>query len=174
MPNSSLGVPGGQPALTCIGILSSEGYHTPTFSEICQFRGHRRSTCLNLPRDLISRRLSHLSLPGDLNPDLGMPGSQVATVLGRTSFKETHPEGSPPMEIEGLLVSFLFLFLPVITVFQMGNNQSTSQQMPLRSILGNWKLFDPLTLRSHLKLFCATAWPWYPLGDKEQWPEDGS
>ena len=57
----------------------------------------------------------------------------------------------------------------------MGNNQSTSRQMPLRCILGNWKLFDPLTLRrSCLKFFCATAWPQYPLGDEEHWPEDGS
>ena len=79
------------------------------------------------------------------------------------------------MEIEGLLVSFLFLFLPVMTVFQMGNNQSTSRQMPLRCILDNWKLFDPLTLRrSHLRSFCATAWPQYPLADKDHWPEDGS
>ena len=55
----------------------------------------------------------------------------------------------------------------------MGNNQSTSQQTPLRCILDNWKLFNPLTLRkSRLKFFCATAWPWYPLGDEEHWPED--
>ena len=76
------------------------------------------------------------------------------------------------MEIEGrLLVFFFFLFLPVITVFQMGNNQSTSGQTPLRCTLDNWKLFNPLTLRrSHLKFFCATVWPWYPLGI----PEDGS
>ena len=70
---------------------------------------------------------------------------------------------------------FVFLFLPVITVFQMGNNQPTSQQTPLRCILDNWNLLDPLTLRrSHLKFFCATVWPWYPLEDKENWPEDGS
>ena len=57
----------------------------------------------------------------------------------------------------------------------MGNNQSTSQQMPLRCILDNWKLFDSLTLRRNcLKFFCATAWPQYPLGDEEHWPEDGS
>ena len=57
----------------------------------------------------------------------------------------------------------------------MGNNQFTSRQMPLRYILDNWKLFDPLTLRrSHLKFFCATAWPQYPLGDEEHWPEDGT
>ena len=57
----------------------------------------------------------------------------------------------------------------------MGNNQSTSRQIPLRCILDNWKMFDPLTLRrSHLRSFCATAWPQYPLGDKDHWPEDGS
>ena len=62
-----------------------------------------------------------------------------------------------------------------MTVSQMGNNQSTSQQTPLRCIFDNWKLFDPLTLRkSRLKFFCATAWPWYPLGDEEHWPEDGT
>ena len=57
----------------------------------------------------------------------------------------------------------------------MGNNQSTFQQTLLRCILDNWKLFNPLTLRrSHLKFFCATVWPQYPLGDKEHWPENGS
>ena len=57
----------------------------------------------------------------------------------------------------------------------MGNNQSASRQMPLRCILDNWKLFDPLALRiSHLKFFCVTAWPQYPLGDEEHWPEDGT
>ena len=57
----------------------------------------------------------------------------------------------------------------------MGNNQSTSRQTPLRCILDNWKLFDPLALRrSRLKFFCATAWPQYPLRDEEHWPEDGT
>ena len=51
----------------------------------------RRLSCLNPPRDSIFRRLSHLSLPGDLQPDPGMPGSQVVTVLGRISFRKTHP-----------------------------------------------------------------------------------
>ena len=45
----------------------------------------------DLPRDLISKRLSCLSLPGDLHPDPEMPGSQVATVLGRIAFRKTHP-----------------------------------------------------------------------------------
>ena len=125
-------------------------------------KGPRRPSCLDLPRDSISRRLSRLSLPGDLHPDPGMPGSQVVTVLGRISFKQ-------PISL------FPFLFLPVMTVFQMGSNQSTSWQTPLRCILDKWKLFDPLTLRrSRLKFFCATAWPQYPLGDEEHWPEDGT
>ena len=50
-----------------------------------------RLSCLNLPGDSISRRLSCLSLPGDLHPDPGMPGSQIATVLDRISFRKTHP-----------------------------------------------------------------------------------
>ena len=50
-----------------------------------------RLSHLDLPDDSISRRLSCLSLPGALHPDLGTPGSQVATVLGRISFRKTHP-----------------------------------------------------------------------------------
>ena len=53
--------------------------------------GPRRLTCLNLTGDSISRRLSHLNLPGNRHPDLEMPGSQVATVLGRIRFRKTHP-----------------------------------------------------------------------------------
>ena len=49
-----------------------------------------KPTCLDLPGDSISRRLSHLNLSGDLHPDLGMPGSQVATVLRRISFRVTN------------------------------------------------------------------------------------
>ena len=136
--------------MTCLGIWSSKGCHASTFRGSSSPKGPRRlscldlsrgpvlgrPSCLNLPGDLISRRLSQLSLPGDLHPDPGTPGSQVVTVLGRISFKKP--------------ISF-FLFLPV---FQMGNNQSTSWQMPLRCILDNWKLFYPLTLRrSRLKFF---------------------
>ena len=103
MPNSNLGVPGGQPALTCLGIWSLKVCYASTCLGIHQSRGPRRSsrldkprdqilrrlTCLNLPRDLISRRLSRLSLSGDLYPDPGTPGSQVATVLGEISFRKT-------------------------------------------------------------------------------------
>ena len=55
------------------------------------------------------------------------------------------------MEIEGgLLVFVFFLYLPIMTVFQMANNQSISWQILLRCILDNWKLFDPLTLKEKL------------------------
>ena len=69
------GVPGDQPASTCLGIWSSEGCHASTCLGIRQPRGPRRPTCLNLPTDSISRRLSCLSLPGNLHPDPGSPGS---------------------------------------------------------------------------------------------------
>ena len=96
---------GGQPASTCLRIWSLGGCHTSTYSGIHQSRGPGRSTCLDLPRnpilrrptcldlpgDLIFRRLSCLKLPGDLHPDPVMLGSQVATVLGRISFRKTHP-----------------------------------------------------------------------------------
>ena len=99
------GVPGGRPASTCLGIWSSKCCHTSTCSGIHQSRGPRRSTCfdlprnpilrrptcLNLPGDLIPSRLSCISLPGDLHPDPGTRGSQVATVLGRISFRKTYP-----------------------------------------------------------------------------------
>ena len=38
-PNSSLGVPRGQPALTCLGIWSSKGCHASTCSGIRQSQG---------------------------------------------------------------------------------------------------------------------------------------
>ena len=152
-PNSSPGVPGGQPALNCLGIWSLKGCHAlkgwPTCSGIHQSRDPRKLSRFNLPRDPILRRLtcldlptrlSCLSLPGDLHPGPGMPGSQVTTVLGRISLKKTHPKGSPTMEIEGDILVFIFLFPLVMTVFQMENKQSSFQQMPLRCILDNWKL----------------------------------
>ena len=93
--------------------------------------GPRRSSHLDLPRDPILRRPSCLSLPGDLHPDPGTPGSQVATVLGKMSFRKP--------------ISLFFFFFPRnMTVFQMGNNQSTSQQMPLRCIIDNWMTLNIL------------------------------
>ena len=55
------------------------------------------------------------------------------------------------MEIEGGLFFFFFSLL-LMTVFQMGNNQSTSQQTPLRCTLDNWKLFNPLNSKKSLKI----------------------
>ena len=85
------GVPGGQTTLTCLGIWYSKGCHASTCLGIQQSRVPRKSTCLHLPKDSIFRRLSCLNLPEDLHPDAGMPGSEVATVLGRISFRKTHP-----------------------------------------------------------------------------------
>ena len=107
-PTPVWGIPGSHPASTCLGIWSLKGCHAPNCLGICQSKGPRtlgRSTCLNLPRDpilgrptcldlprgSISRRLSCFSLPGDQHPDPGTPGSQVAIVLGRISFRKTHP-----------------------------------------------------------------------------------
>ena len=53
-------------------------------------------TCLDLPRYSISRRWTCLNLPGDLSPDLGTPGSQVAPVLDRINFRKTHPKEVHP------------------------------------------------------------------------------
>ena len=182
-PNSSLGVPGGQPALTCLGIWSLKCCHTSTCSGIHQSRDPRRSSCLNLPRGPILRRpncldlprkLSCLSLPGDLHPDPGMPGCQVATVLGRISLKKTHPKGSPTMEIEGGLLVFPFPLPPCHDCLSDGKYQSTSQQMPSDAslITGSCSILTPR--RSRLKFFCATAWPQYPLGDEEHWLRMGA
>ena len=67
----------------------------PNSGEVTSLDLHRdpvlgRPTFLDLPGDLI-RRLSLLSLPGDLNPDPETPGSQAAAVPDRISFRKTHP-----------------------------------------------------------------------------------
>ena len=80
------GVPGGHHALTCLGIGLQKVVTPQPVRGSSSPRGPRRSSRLDLPGDLISRRLSRLSLPGDLHPDPGMPGSQVATVLGRMNL----------------------------------------------------------------------------------------
>ena len=91
-PNSSPGgVPGGHHALTCLGIGLRKVVKPQSIRGSSSPRGPRRSSRLDLPGDSISRRLSRPSLPGDLHPDPGTPGSQVSTVLGRISFRKTHP-----------------------------------------------------------------------------------
>ena len=91
--------------MTCLGIGLQKVVMPQPVQGSFSPRGPRRSSRLDLPRDpilgrqshldlpgdSISRRLSSLSLPGALHPDLGMPGSQVATVLGRINFRKIHP-----------------------------------------------------------------------------------
>ena len=80
--------------LSCLSLLRdppAQGARRLTCLDLPRDPIFGRPTCLNLPGDSISRRLSHLNLSGDLHPDLVMPGSQVATVLGRISFRKTYP-----------------------------------------------------------------------------------
>ena len=60
-----------------------------------------------------------------------------------------------------VLVAFLSLL-------QMGANNSSLT--PLNYILKNWDRFHPQDLKkTHLVFLCDTAWPQYPLEDRE-WP----
>ena len=80
--------------LSCLSLLRdppAQGARRLTCLDLPRDPIFGRPICLNLPGDSISRRLSHLNLSGDLHPDLVMPGSQVATVLGRISFRKTYP-----------------------------------------------------------------------------------
>ena len=77
--------------MTCLGIGLPEVVMPQPVQGSSSPRGPRRSSRLDLPRDPILGRPSHLDLPGDLHPDLGTPDSQVAIVLGRMSFRKTHP-----------------------------------------------------------------------------------
>jgi hypothetical protein len=46
---------------------------------------------------------------------------------------------------------------------------------PLAYLLKHWKDLDPESLQKEILIFCCTqAWPQYPLGDQEKWPEGGS
>ena len=102
MSNSSLEIPWGWPASICLGIWSPGDCHTSAFLGIHQCGGPRRSACLYLPNGPSSREAdltrsaqrfdlqeAVMSQPAwDLHPDLGMPGSQVVTVLG--NWVESH------------------------------------------------------------------------------------
>ena len=80
------GVPGGHHTLTCLGVGLQKVVTPQPAQGSSSPRGPRRSSRLDLPRDPILGRPSRLDLPGDLHPDPGMPGSQVATVLGRMNL----------------------------------------------------------------------------------------
>jgi hypothetical protein len=58
----------------------------------------------------------------------------------------------------------------------MGNQASRIQEgFPLACLLKHWKDLDPESLQQKwLKFYCTKAWPQYPLGDEERWPEGGS
>ena len=77
--------------LNLLGDLPVQGSQESTCFDLPRDPILRRPTHLDLPGDSISRRLSCLSLLVDLHSDLGTPGSQVAKVLGRISFRKTHP-----------------------------------------------------------------------------------
>jgi hypothetical protein len=57
----------------------------------------------------------------------------------------------------------------------MGNQASRIQEgSPLACSLKHWKDLDPESLQQKpLKFYCTQAWPLYPLGDEERWPEGG-
>ena len=92
-----------------------------------------RPNCFDLSGDLISSRLSCFSLPGNLHPDPGMHGSQVATVLDRISFRKTHAEGSPPLKIEGSLLAMVLC--PVSAIIQESNENSITFLETIKEVL---------------------------------------
>ena len=70
------GVPGGHHALTCLEISLRKVVTPQPVGGSSSPRGPRRLSCFNLP--------------GDLHPDPGTPGSQVATVLGRMNLHQIY------------------------------------------------------------------------------------
>ena len=72
--------------------------------------------------------------------DLGLPGSQVATVLGRISFRKTHPSGSPPMEIEGSLLAVGLR--PVSAITQESNENPVAFMERLKEALQKFTSLD--------------------------------
>jgi hypothetical protein len=50
--------------------------------------------------------------------------------------------------------------------------QGSRKDPPLACLLKHWKDLDPESLQQkQLKFYCTQAWPQYPLGDEERWPE---
>ena len=72
--STSSGVPGGRHALTNAKGPNSQEANLPRLAQEFDLQ----ETVMTQPA-------------GDLHPDLGTPGSQVATILGRIGFRKTHP-----------------------------------------------------------------------------------
>ena len=72
----------------------------------------RNSQEADMPRPAWGFNLQQVVMP---KSDPGMPGSQVATVLGRIRFRKTPPSRSPSMEIEGSLLAVGLLLVSAIT-----------------------------------------------------------
>ena len=66
-------------------ILPSAGHTGDLGDTQLQSRGPRRSTCLDLPRNLVLERWSHFNLLGGL-PVPGVPGSRHASTCPGTQF----------------------------------------------------------------------------------------
>jgi hypothetical protein len=49
------------------------------------------------------------------------------------------------------------------------------RHLPLTCLLRHWENLNPESLRKKILIFyCIQAWPKYPLGDQECWPEGES
>ena len=66
-------------------ILPSTGHAGDLGDAQLQSGGPRRSTCLDLPKDLVLKRLSRLNLLGDL-PVPGAPGGRYASTCPGNQF----------------------------------------------------------------------------------------
>ena len=77
-------------------ILRSTGHAGDIGDDQLQSRVPRRSTCLELPKNLVLRRLSRLSLLRDL-PVQGSPGGQHVSTCPGTQFWEGQPALTCPV-----------------------------------------------------------------------------
>lgn len=99
------GVPGGQPALSCLEIGPLGVVMPHNFIGDPPLQESQRSTLLDPPRTPISQRSTRFDLLGDSIPEAVMPQlAQIATHpgmpypvgyrIGQISFKKTHPKKS--------------------------------------------------------------------------------
>ena len=77
-------------------ILCSTGHAGDVGDDQLQSRGPRRSACLDLPRNLVLRRLSCLNLLKDL-PVQGVPRDRHTSTCPGTQFSEGQPASTCPV-----------------------------------------------------------------------------